>query len=107
MPVKIKDGGHVIIRCSNCNKPLVDIWRTRPDAKDPATGKTFEFKFVAECCYCKDISYITTVQGVFHIGGYGVNTDDGNEAYEKTTIIDQLEMPGREDVTLIKTARFK
>jgi hypothetical protein len=103
----LQDGGHVILRCSACNKPLVDIWRTRPNQIDPRTGKAFEWKFVAECCYCGDKSYPTTVLGGFHIGGYGKNTNDNNEAYEQTTIIDQLPMQGREDVTLVKTAKFQ
>jgi hypothetical protein len=104
----LKDGGHIIIRCSNCNKPLADIWRTRPNMKDPRTSKLFEWKFVAECCYCKDKSYITTVSGGVHIGGYGVTTYENKEVLdtsEKTTITETIPMPGREDVTLIKTAR--
>jgi hypothetical protein len=103
----LQDGGHVIIRCSGCNKPLVDIWRTRPNQIDPRTNKPFEWKFIAECCYCGDKSYLTTVLGGFHIGGYGINSADANEAYEKTSIEYQIPMPGREDVTFIKTKRFQ
>lgn len=107
-PKGLKDAGHTILRCSGCNKPLVDIWRTRPNQIDPRTHKPFEWKFVAQCCYCNDKSYITTVQGGVHIGGYGVDTHDANEAIEKTTIVEQLPMPGREeDVILIKTARCR
>lgn len=104
----LQDGGHVIIRCSVCNKPLADIWRTRPEMKDPRTGKAFEWKFVAECCYCGNESYITTVLGGFHIGGYGTNniTKDIADSTEKTTVIDTIPMLGRPDVTLIKTARY-
>jgi hypothetical protein len=102
----LKDGGHVILRCSKCNKPLADIWRTRPSEVDPRTNKLFEWKFVAECCYCGDKSYITTILGGLHVGGYGVNTKDDNEAYEKTTVTDRIPMPGRADVTLLKTAKF-
>ena len=104
----LKDGGHVIIRCSNCDRPLVDIWRTRPEMNDPRTKKIFEWKFIAECCYCSDKSYVTTVLGGVHIGGYGVTTYEDAETIntrEKTSIVETIPMPGREDVTLIKTAR--
>jgi hypothetical protein len=103
----LSDGGHVIIRCSNCKKPLVDIWRTRPNEKDPRTGKPFEWKFIAGCCYCGDKSYIHTILGGFHIGGYGINTNDANEAYEKTSIEPPEPMKGREDVLFIKTSKYK
>jgi hypothetical protein len=112
-PQGLKDGGHVIIKCSSCHKPLVDVWRTRPDLKDPRTGKPFEWKIVAACCYCNDKSYITTVLGGFHIGGYGVDVCDPNDkrdvidSVEKTTIVDTTTLENRPDVTYIKTARFK
>lgn len=102
---EVSNGGHVIIRCAHCNKPLADIFRTRPNAQDPRTNKPFEWKFIAECCYCGRQSFMTTVLGGIHIGGYGINTQDGNEAYEKTTIETSL-MQGRPDVTYIKTTRF-
>jgi hypothetical protein len=101
----LKDGGHVIIRCSNCNKPLVDIWRTRPQEIDPYTNKIFEWKFIAECCYCGDASYPTTVLGGFHMGGYGEDKPD--ESYEKTSVLYQYEKPEKPNVIFIKTARFK
>lgn len=66
---KIKDGGHKIIKCSGCNKPLIDVWITRPDFD-------FQAKIRAKCCYCSDSSYLTDIKGIFHIGGISKLLDE-------------------------------
>jgi hypothetical protein len=106
-PKGLEDGGHVIIKCSSCKRPLVDIWCTRPDRIDPRTNQPFLWKFVAHCCYCGGKSYPTEVKGGLHIGGYGINQYDGKElinAQEKTSIISQED--GEDNVIFIKTARY-
>lgn len=62
-PTGIKDGGHEIIKCSGCGKSLVDIWITRP-------LEDFSEKFIADCPYCGDRSFVVTIEGGFHIGGF-------------------------------------
>ena len=98
----LEDGGHVIIDCSVCKKHLSDIWVTRPNEIDPKTGKVFEWNFRIECCYCGGLSYITTIQGGLHIGGYGEFTDDENLAIEKTSLGVPLPESDMPDVIRIK-----
>jgi hypothetical protein len=63
------DGGHFVLKCSNCDKPLVDIWKTRP--KETLDGSPVKTRLQAECCYCGDHSKAEVVIGGFHPGGYG------------------------------------
>ena len=49
MTEKLVDGGHVYIKCSNCNKPLVDLLIVGPNAKKP-DGTPFIWNCVANCC---------------------------------------------------------
>lgn len=75
-PVGLEDGGHTILKCSGCGRGLIDIFRTQPNAIDPATRKVFEWKVKAKCCFCGDHSYITEIKGKFHLSGYGVIKED-------------------------------
>lgn len=59
----LKDGGHKVISCSSCRKPLVDVWITRP-------LEDFSQKVIATCPYCQDRSFLETIEGGFHIGGF-------------------------------------
>jgi hypothetical protein len=56
----IENGAKVILVCSNCKTPLVELWRTRPSA--PVHTKVF-----ATCAICKDKSFTKIVAGGFHI----------------------------------------
>lgn len=59
------DGGHIILKCSNCRKELVDILITRPH-------ETSRWNVVAKCCFCGDRSKFTEVRGGFaylHVEG--------------------------------------
>lgn len=58
---QIQDGGHVIIKCSNCQKPLVDIWLTYKDEDQETT-------VVANCPFCQDKSFQQKISGIFHFG---------------------------------------
>lgn len=59
--IQIEDGGHVIVECSDCKAPLLDIW---------ITGKTdaVENQFIAECPHCGDKSYLSSVKGLIYMG---------------------------------------
>ena len=93
-PIGLKDGGHVILACSACQKPLVDIHVTRPDKKKPGTDEVFEWRLRAKCCYCDDYSFISVVCGLFHHGGWGVpnpeNLDDPDDNIVLTSIVNIL-----------------
>lgn len=51
---------HIRIDCSNCNKPLVDLWLIHP------IEQTFRLR--ANCPYCGDKSFIKEINWRFHIG---------------------------------------
>lgn len=57
----LKDGGHQIIKCSACDKPLMDVWITNPK-------ETFKWKVKANCPYCGDHSFEKEIQGRFAYG---------------------------------------
>jgi len=65
----LEDGGSATLQCSNCDKKLVEIWRTRPNEK--LNDKAVIWKLRAKCCYCGDKSYPIEFQGGFHYKGIG------------------------------------
>lgn len=93
--VGLRDGGHVILSCSACGKPLVDIWVVKADAVNPVTGRPFEWKVVALCCYCGDRSFQQTVRGRYALGCYGrdvPNPDpDGMDDSKLETAVTRVE----------------
>lgn len=100
----LKDGGHIILECSNCNKPLVDILVVKPDAKRE-DGSDIVWKCQAECCYCKDKSFMTEIKGIFRPGGI-IKIDDKNEDnYEN--IVDLADVQYEDNFVLFKTMRHK
>lgn len=65
----LEDGGSIILKCSNCDNKLVEVWRTRPNEK---LGKNdVIWKLRAICCYCGDKSYPIQFKGGFHYKGIG------------------------------------
>lgn len=81
-PVGLKDGGHIIMRCSCCDAQLVDIWIQMPDAPQ-------HWKARATCPYCGDKSYVVEWDGGFAQGGIAVpNPNDEQNPFEKTRILD-------------------
>lgn len=72
VPEGLKNGGHVTLSCSNCHAGLIDIWITRPNEIDPLTREPFEWNVCAKCPFCGDKSFVTTIKGGYHIGGYGL-----------------------------------
>ena len=57
----IVDGTHIILKCSNCNKELVDVWQTRKWGSGA--------RLRAKCPYCNDYSFIEEIPNGFHLGG--------------------------------------
>lgn len=81
-PIGLKDGGHVILSCSNCAAQLVDIWIQMPDSGQHWKGR-------ATCPYCGDKSYIQEWDGGYAIGGISIpNPKDSDNPIEKTRIVD-------------------
>jgi hypothetical protein len=98
------DGGHVIIKCSNCDKPLVDVLIVKPNEKK-SDGTPFVWQCVAECCYCNDKSFITEVKGIFRAAGIIIENKENPEHYTGITNLDDIVID--DDNILFKTSRRK
>jgi hypothetical protein len=85
--VSVVDGKHTILTCSNCRKPLADIWVTRPDPD-------FRWKVKAACCFCGDSSFEREVVGRFHYSGYGLPNEDDEEDSRMATVVTRPEWDG-------------
>lgn len=84
-PEGLRDGGHIYPACSNCRALLMDIWVTRPH--EPET-----YQIRATCPWCGDASFVVSVQGGFHQGGYGVVKADNEDEDVASTIVDHFEI---------------
>jgi DNA-directed RNA polymerase subunit RPC12/RpoP len=60
----LRDGGHTLFTCSNCNAKLMDVWSTRRHEAD-------EWTLQATCPFCNDRSFEKQIKGGFHYGGFG------------------------------------
>tara|TARA_R110000824_G_scaffold9415_4_gene42130 strand:+ start:25784 stop:26113 length:330 start_codon:yes stop_codon:yes gene_type:complete len=58
---EMSDGGTTTLKCSACNKRLVEIWVTKKELD-------VRFKIRAKCAYCGDYSFSVEVAGGFHLG---------------------------------------
>lgn len=58
---RLTNGRHNIVKCSNCGAKLCDAWVTEPDVD-------IHFNIVAHCCVCGDKSFVTPIDGKFHLG---------------------------------------
>jgi hypothetical protein len=94
--MKIKDDGNVIIYCSNCNKPLIDLLITNSDAD-------FIWKCIAECCYCGDKSFIKEVKGIFRPGGCVTVNEKNPDHFTQDTLL--LDIITEEDRVIFKTEK--
>ncbi len=92
----LEDGGHVLLRCSNCDAILMDIWRTRPHEPDT-------WKVKATCPFCGDCSFVQEIQGGFHIGGYGEVKEDGSDDFP-STVIEEFTCEGDTFIYIIRKA---
>ena len=57
----IENAGRLILKCCNCNTPLIEILRTKPSVK-------VRTKITATCGICGDRSFTKVVDGGFYIG---------------------------------------
>lgn len=83
----LKDGGHVLVECSNCRAILLDVWKTRPHE-----AETWRLK--ASCPFCGEDSFPVEVQGGFHVGGYGEIKGDDPDSDWPSTAVDSSEING-------------
>lgn len=81
---RLELGKNIIIRCSNCKTPLVDIQVTRPNLD-------FENKIRANCWKCGDFSFETSVNGGIHIAGTAQSNLDIIDTDGEIIIITTLE----------------
>lgn len=102
MTEKLIDGGHIYIKCSNCNKPLVDLLIVGPNAKKP-DGTPFVWNCIANCCYCSDKSFKTEVLGIFRASG--IISEIDSENYKEITSLDDI-LTDDNDITF-KVSRKK
>ena len=68
-PRGLVNGQKILLSCSNCCHPLVEIWITQPDARRP-DGSAFRWKARATCWKCaergvEDGSYPVEFEGNF------------------------------------------
>lgn len=94
--MKIKDDGNVIISCSNCNKPLVDLFITDAEAD-------LIWNCVAECCYCGDKSFIKEVKGIFRPGGCVTIDEKNPDHFKLNTLL--VDIVTNEDKVIFKTQK--
>lgn len=80
-------GERVVLECSNCNKPLVDIRSTNPD-------QPFLWKVKAKCCYCGDSSFEKEIRGLIKYFGAQVPKDGDSSEVVVVTRIAHLEADG-------------
>lgn len=81
----LTDGGHIYLRCSNCEAILADIWRTRPYEQEVWGVK-------ATCPFCPakpngkpEMSGRIEIQGGISPGSYGTpNPDNANDDIPST-----------------------
>lgn len=59
--MRMEDLEKVIIECSSCNTPLIEIWITHPDVK--ATTEV-----IVKCAICGDKSFAKEIKGKYYMG---------------------------------------
>ena len=82
----LDDGEHIILKCSSCRAPLVDIWLTQPEI-------TLKSKVRANCPHCDGECKEREVSGGFHLGAtdYTQISDTSylNAEYVLTQVVSQ------------------
>lgn len=74
---------HVKLKCSNCEKDLVDIWFGVPSQQ--------VFKLRATCPYCGDKSFIKEIKGNFFLGAPNDELSCTNINYGEDLVIINVE----------------
>ena len=88
------DGGKHLLKCSACDKDLVEIWITKKELD-------VKFRLRAECAYCGDHSFSVEVAGGFHLG----ITDDCLLDEYVSEEVDSRDLDRITDAYLIKTRK--
>lgn len=57
----LEDGKHNVLECKECQRPLADIWVTKPH--------DISLNYMSVCPFCGGQSQIIAVAGLVHIGG--------------------------------------
>lgn len=96
-PEGLRDGGHILLSCSNCNAILADVWRTRPHERDI-------WKVRCTCPFCGDKSFSVEIQGGFHLGGYGKVKADSVDDDFASTVMDNYDIQGDTFIFTMKKA---
>lgn len=60
----VSDGGQYVLKCLNCEAPLLIVWVTRPKANK------YQWNVKCNCPYCQHESEEKTFYGLFHYGPY-------------------------------------
>jgi hypothetical protein len=91
----IPEGEKIVLECSSCNKPLVDVRTTNPE-------QPFVWKVRAKCCYCGDTSFEKEVHGLLrYFGAQAAKEEDSSDVVLLTRIA-HLEADG--DKVIFHTA---
>jgi hypothetical protein len=85
----IENGGTIIIECSNCHKPLVEVMVIRPDAR-------IKSDITVQCPFCGDKSFKKMVEGQMCLGYTGdlriinteINTDMVDDIIIQTIFVE-------------------
>jgi hypothetical protein len=111
----LRNGGQVVPRCSNCDRPLCTLFITMPHATMP-DGSPLTWRVRAECAYgCKkadgspETSFVQEVTGMFHRGGYGIDNpaDPDDSAMVTKIVAEREEFIDGESVVTFQTQECK
>lgn len=94
----LEDGGKVILTCSNCNEPLVQLQITNPH--EPRT-----LKVQAQCCFCGDTSFEKEITGGFYHAGAGKPHPEDEDVEIASTVVDDIEMENDTYLFITKKAK--
>lgn len=83
--IGLKDDGHVILKCSSCNKPVFSLWIV--NKKDD-----LEINYKASCPYCNGYSYTEKVKGKVITGGIPKNGDYYSDETDVLTFMNSFDI---------------
>jgi len=89
-----KDCGHVILKCSNCQKPIFSLWIIDKNA-------SLEANYKATCPYCNGKSYTKTIKGRITTGGIPANGDYYSDESEVLTFMDSFDIVEEDNESVI------
>lgn len=90
----LKDGGHVVLKCSKCDKPVFSLWIVKPNFN-------FEANYKATCPYCNGFSYTKKIKGQITTGGIPENGDYYSDESKVLTFMDGFDTIEEDGETVI------